>query len=203
MHAIAKKESAVRPKRTRSAVVKVSLAVVAVFILLAGIYTSQIVKMIKMGSKMVPPPETVTTAEVRPAEWQPMVSAVGSISPVQGATVSAEVGGTVSEITFESGAIVKKGDVLVRIDASAEEAQLRSAQAEADLAKADRDRSRDLATRKVISQAELDAAETKFKQKNAAVENLKSIIMKKNISAPFDGHAGNGRRWKAATDLRE
>ena len=190
MHAIAKKESAIRPKRTRSAVVKVSLAVVVIFILLAGIYASQIVKMIKMGSKMVPPPETVTTAEVRPAEWQPMVSAVGSISPVQGATVSAEVGGTVSEITFESGAIVKKGDVLVRIDASAEEAQLRSAQAEADLAKADRDRSRDLATRKVISQAELDAAETKFKQKSAAVENLKSIIMKKNISAPFDGHAG-------------
>jgi membrane fusion protein (multidrug efflux system) len=177
-------------KRTRGAVIKVSLAVLVVFVLLAAIYASQIVKMVKMGAKMVPPPETVTSAEVRPAEWQPMLTSVGSIAPVQGATISAEVPGTVSEIAFKSGAEVKKGDILVRIDASAEEAQLRSAEADASLAKADLDRSRDLAQRKVISAAEFDAAESKFKQKVAAVDNIKSIIVKKNIAAPFDGRAG-------------
>lgn len=177
-------------KRVRRAVFKVVVAVLAVFLLLAAVYASQIVKMIKMGSKMVPPPETVTSAEVQSTEWQPMLSAVGSISPVQGATVSTELAGTVSEIAFESGAQVKKGDLLVRIDASAEEAQLRSAEADENLAKSDLDRSRDLAARKVISSAELEAAEAKFKQKTAAVDNLKSVIVKKNIAAPFDGRAG-------------
>ena len=179
------------PKRkpTRPVIV-VSVAVLGVFLLLAGVYASQIMKMIKVGSTMVPPPETVTSAEVKPANWQPMLSAVGSLAPVQGATVSAEVTGTVSEIDFQNGAPVKKGDILVRIDASAEEAQLRAAEADAVLAKTDLDRSRDLSERKVISSAELDAAEAKYKQKGAAVENLKSIITKKNIAAPFDGRAG-------------
>ena len=180
----------INSKKKLAPLVKVIIGLVVVFLLVAGIYASHIFTMVSMGSKMVPPPETVTTAEVRQVEWQPILSAIGSISPVQGAIVSAEIAGTVAEIKFESGAAVKKGDVLVRMDTSAEDAQLRAAQAEGELAKADLDRSRDLAARKVISKAELDAAETKFKQKVAAVDNIKSIIDKKNISAPFDGRAG-------------
>ena len=114
---------------------------------------------------MVPPPTTVTSAKVEQANWQPMLSAVGSITPVQGATISAELAGTVQEIGFQSGTPVKKGDVLLKLDASAEQAQLRSAQADAELAKADFERARDLAQRKVISQAELDAAASRFTQR--------------------------------------
>ena len=177
------------PKPSRG-VGKVVLLLVGVFLVVAGTYASHIFTMISMGKKMVPPPETVTSAEVRQVEWQPNLVAVGSISPVQGATISAEIAGTVAEIKFESGALVKKGDILVRMDTSAEEAQLRSAQAEADLAQADLGRSRDLASRKVISKAELDTAETKSKQKIAASDNIKSAIDKKNIIAPFAGRAG-------------
>ena len=67
---------------------------------------------------------------------------------------------------------------------------MRSAQADAELAKADLDRARDLANRKVISKAELDAAQSKYSQKKAAVDNMQSIIDKKEIHAPFDGIAG-------------
>ena len=52
----------------------------------------------------------------------------------------------------------------MKLDASPEEAQLQSAEAEAELARADLERARDLATQKVVSKAELDAAESKFKQ---------------------------------------
>jgi membrane fusion protein (multidrug efflux system) len=104
--------------------------------------------------------------------------------------ISAELAGTVSDIGFQSGAPVKKGDVLLKLDASAEQAQLRAAQADAELAKADLDRARDLATRKVISKAELDAAAAKYAQKQAAVDNMQSLIDKKEIHAPFDGIAG-------------
>ena len=64
--------------------------------------------MIKAGKATVPPPTTVTSAIVKQADWQPTVAAVGSVSPVQGATISAELAGRVSEIDFESGAKVKK-----------------------------------------------------------------------------------------------
>jgi membrane fusion protein (multidrug efflux system) len=85
---------------------------------------------------------------------------------------------------------VKKGEVLLKLDASAEEAQLRSATADAELAKNDLDRARDLSARKVISAAEFDAAQSKYTQKKAAVDNMQSVIDKKQIRAPFDGTAG-------------
>ena len=178
-------------KRTRKAVLKVIAGLVGVFLLIAGIKVMQIMTLISSGKKMVPPPTTVTSATVQKGDWQPMLTAVGSINPVQGAMISAELAGTVSEINFQSGTLVKKGDILLKLDASAEQAQLRAAQAEAELAKADYERAKDLASRKVISPAELDAASAKFSQKKAAAENIQSIIDKKEIRAPFDGAAGN------------
>src|SRR3712207_3178559 len=115
---------------------------------------------------------------------------VGSIAPVQGATISAELPGTVAEVVFQSGTPVKKGDILLKLDASQEQAQLRSAIADAELAKADFERARDLAARRVISQAELDTASSRFMQRQAAVDNMQSLIAKKEIRAPFDGIAG-------------
>lgn len=168
----------------------VIIGVIALLLIFGGIKVLQIMAMISAGSKMVPPPTTVTSAVVKKADWQPSLNAVGSISPVQGAIIGAEVAGTVSEINFKSGASVKQGDLLLKLDASAELAQLRSAQADADLAKADFERAKDLTARKVISRAELDAARSKYAQKQAAVENMQSIIAKKEIHAPFSGVAG-------------
>ena len=177
-------------RRSRGAVFKVVLGLVVVFLAIGGIKVMQIMKLINAGKAMVPPPTTVTSAKVEQANWQPMLTAVGSVAPVQGATISAELAGTVAEIGFQSGTAVKKGDVLLKLDASAEQAQLRSAQADAELAKADFERARGLAERKVISQAEFDAASAKYTQRKAAVDNIQSLINKKEIRAPFDGIAG-------------
>jgi len=192
MHATATKIPEPQPKRKRArgAVFKVILALVALFLLIAGIKALQIVTMVSSGKKMAPPPTTVTSAEVQKGDWQPMLTAIGSISPVQGAMISAELAGTVAEIDFKSGALVKKGEVLLKLDASAEKAQMRSAEADAELAKNDLERARGLAERKVISAAELDAVQSRQTQKRAAVENMQSAIDKKQIRAPFDGTAG-------------
>ena len=177
-------------KSTKKIVWKVIAALVGLFLLIAGIKVWQFAAMISAGKKMVPPPTTVTSAEAKKADWQPMLTAIGSVSPVQGAMISAELAGTVTEINFQSGAVVKKGDVLLKMDASPEQAQLRSATADAELAKNDLERARGLAERKVISAAEFDAAQSKYAQKKAAVENMQSAIDKKEIRAPFDGTAG-------------
>lgn len=177
-------------QRPRRAVLKVVLGLLGIFLVLAGIKALQIFTLVSSGKKMTPPPMTVTSAKVEQADWEPVLTAVGSVSPVQGATIGAELAGTVREVSFQNGAVVKKGDVLLKLDASAEQAQLRSAEAEIALAKSDLDRARDLSARTVISRAEYDAAQSKFMQKQAAVDNMRSMIDKKEIHAPFDGVAG-------------
>jgi membrane fusion protein (multidrug efflux system) len=180
-----------KPKASRGSCGPIFFAVLAlglVVVIIGGVKFFQIRKMMSMKPPM--PVETVSSAVVKEVNWAPILSSVGSISSMQGATVATELGGTVTEIGFENGALAKKGDLLIKLDASSEEAQLRSADSDAQLAKADVERSRDLATRKVISKAELDAAEAKAAQKIAGADNMRAMIAKKEIRAPFDGQLG-------------
>jgi membrane fusion protein, multidrug efflux system len=160
----------------------------AIFIFVVGTKVLQIRKM--MGAPRVMPPTAVTSAPVKEEQWAPKFSAVGAVSAVQGAVVSTELGGVVGEIGFENGGEAKKGDVLMKLDASQEEALLRSSEAEAELARADLERARDLVSKKVISKAEIDASESKFNRLNAVVDQMRSSIRKKTIIAPFDGQLG-------------
>lgn len=178
------------PKKRRGAVFKVVLGLVVVFALLAGIKVLQITTLISTSKKMVPPPTTVTSATVQQADWEPILRAVGTVNPVQGAMISAELAGTVAEVSFQSGAPVKKGDPLLKLDTSPEQAQLRSAEADAQLARNNFERAKDLAARKVISKAEFDAAQSTFQQKQAVVDNIRATMEKKQIRAPYDGVAG-------------
>src|SRR5438477_5037679 len=194
MHDVAKGISTVpvqsnaRPRRRGRAIGVAIGGLLALVILLVGVKALQIRKM--SSSPMVMPPTTVSSATVKEEDWAPTVAPVGSISAVQGAVVSSEVGGVVSQIAFENGGTAKKGDLLLQLDASAEEALLRSAEAEAELGRQDLERSRGLASQKVVSKAELDAAESKFNRLNAVVDQMRSNIRKKTIIAPFDGQLG-------------
>jgi multidrug efflux pump subunit AcrA (membrane-fusion protein) len=107
-------------------------AILALFFTLADVKAFQFRKM--ASSPMTMPPTTVSSAPVKEEDWPPVLSSVGSISAVQGAVVSTELGGTVGEIRFQNGGEAKKGDVLIRLDVSAEEAQLHTAQADLELA---------------------------------------------------------------------
>ena len=160
-----------RSKRTTAGAV---FAVLFLFLALVDVKLLQFLKM--NSSPMVMPATTVTSAVAKEEDWAPALSSVGTISAVQGAVVSSELGGTVAEVKFQNGGVAKKGDILVRLAATSEDADL-------ELARSDLMRTRDLAARKVISKAELDAAESKLKQKEGAVE-------KREVRAPFDGQLG-------------
>ncbi len=142
------------------------------------------------ATKMVTPPETVTADTVRKESWPTSVTAVGSLVAVQGVTVGAELGGKIVKIDFESGDQVKAGDVLVQLDTSTEQAQLRSAEAAAALARINLDRSRDLLAKHTVSKSDFDTAEAQFKQRNAEVDNVRAMIGKKTLRAPFAGSLG-------------
>jgi membrane fusion protein (multidrug efflux system) len=142
------------------------------------------------AAQMEMPPETVTSDQARSFSWPNTVSATGSLVAVQGVTVTAELGGKVEKIAFKSGDRVEKGDLLVHIDVSAEQAQLRSAEAAARLARINLDRNQDLRANKTVSQADLDTAEANFKQATAQVDNVSATIAKKTLRAPFAGRLG-------------
>lgn len=154
---------------------------------LVGVKAAQIGSMISAGKSFVPPPESVSSAKVEETGWRPSTSATGSIVAVRGVTVGAELPGVVREIDFDSGATVRRGAVLVKLDTSTEEAQLDAARADARLARLNADRARTLRAREANSISDLDAALAKLQAADAAVANLRAIIAKKTIRAPFDG----------------
>jgi len=164
--------------------------VLVIFVALAGVKFSQIKTMIGFAKTFQPPPETVSSAVAHAESWTETLSAIGSINAEQGVTVAPEIAGTVSEIDFESGANVTKGDLLLKMDTSSEEAQLRSLIAESDLMKLTADRTRKLHADNTASQSEVDQADANFKQADANADNLRALIAKKTIRAPFTGQLG-------------
>jgi membrane fusion protein (multidrug efflux system) len=172
---------------------KVFLAFVGLLVLagaLGGIKFLQIDRMIAQGKQFVPPPATVTTAEAKAEAWIQQLTAVGSLEAVQGVTVTAELSGKVVDIAFEPGAYVGAGELLVQQDISSETAQLRADEATLALKKANFDRSRELLAEKVTTRAVYDQALAEYKQAQAAIDNIRSVIAKKTIRAPFAGRLG-------------
>ncbi len=151
---------------------------------------AQVRKAMAAGGKFAPPPTVVTTVVVKAQAWQPVLSAVGSLKAVHGVTVSTDLAGIVSQIAFESGTEVKKGDLLVKLDTQQEEAQLRSAEVRLNFAKTDFERKRDLITKKAISESDLDTAQSQLMQMQASVEEMKALVARKRLTAPFDGLVG-------------
>ncbi len=158
--------------------------------ILGGIKGLQIDRMIAHGKQMLPPSEAVTTAVAILQTWESLLPAVGSLAAVQGVTVTAELTGKVVQIAFTPGSRVKAGDMLVKQDTSSEEAQLRSAEAAAALAKLNVERLGKLLAERTIAQSQYDSAEAGYKQAVAQADNIRASIAKKTIRAPFDGRLG-------------
>jgi membrane fusion protein (multidrug efflux system) len=116
---------------------------------------------------------------------------VGTLVAVNGTDVTTEAPGVVSAIRFESGQRVRKGEVLVQLDASAETASLRALEAALKLAQAQRDRYRELfTTRQAVARADLDERESEAERLQAEVNAQRALIARKTIRAPFDGVLG-------------
>ena len=109
---------------------------------------------------------------------------------IQGVLITPEIDGTVCEIGFTNGAMVAKGDLLVKMDTSTEDAQLRAQEATVQWDKVNLDRAQALRTANAISQSDLDSADATWKQAVATADSLRAIIGKKTIRAPFAGQTG-------------
>lgn len=155
----------------------------------AGTKGAQIGAMIDAGKSFVPPPEAVTSAKVERVKWSRTTGSVGTLVPLRGVTLGAEIPGTVRKLSFDLGDQVRAGQVLVQLDTSTEEAQLAAAEADAALARSTLERVQSLVKSGSGTAADLDAAEARQKAAEAGVATLRATIAKKTIRAPFDGRA--------------
>ncbi|MEO0444228.1 MAG: efflux RND transporter periplasmic adaptor subunit [Pseudomonadota bacterium] len=157
---------------------------------LVAIKALQIGALIDSGKNFSPPPLAISSAEVKAAEWENTLSAIGSLEAANGLVITADLSGRVSRILFEAGSDVKAGDLLIEQDTSTEKAQLRSATASVALARNNLERIDELYQKQVASKSEFDDAQTSYQSALADADNIRASIEKKSIRAPFDGSLG-------------
>ncbi|MCA3556128.1 efflux RND transporter periplasmic adaptor subunit [Aestuariivirga sp.] len=136
------------------------------------------------------PPETVSAELARTDTWQTRIAAIGTVTAFQGIDITPQVGGMVTEIKFESGQDVKKGDLLVKLDTETEEADIRSISAELANNQTELTRREGLLAKGIVAVTELDALRTKQRVLEATLDRRRAEVAQKFIYAPWNGRVG-------------
>ena len=136
------------------------------------------------------PPETVSAEAARTDTWQPQIAGIGTLTAPEGIDITPQVGGVVDTISFDSGQDVKKGQLLVKLNSSTEEADLRSLTAQLVNAEADLARRQGLADKGLVAKSDIDQLRSQRDSLQASVDRDKALIAQKSISAPWDGRLG-------------
>jgi len=166
------------------------LGVVVVLLSGLGFMKFKQVQTAVQASAFQPPPEAVTSVVAKREQWPSTTAVIGTMEAVHGVMVSADLPGTVVKINFESGKAVREGDILVELDTSQERAQVASLEAQRDLAKVNYGRMQQLVKQGVISRMDYDQATAQQRQTEANVGEIRAIIQRKTIRAPFSGILG-------------
>jgi len=142
------------------------------------------------AERMGPPPESVSSAAVLAQTWEETLPSVGTVTGVKGVDLSTDSPGRVTRIHFDSGDVVKQGQLLVELDASVERAQLGAARSDRDLARVNLQRSRALFAQNVIPRAQLDSDQAALEAAERNIAALEAAIERKMVRAPFAGKLG-------------
>ena len=146
----------------------------------------------------------VTAVKVQQHDVPIVLEGLGTVTPLNTATIRTQVQGTLESVDFVEGKEVKRGDVLARIDPRVYEAQVDQAEAalardEASLknAKTNLARTQPLASRGFATQQLLDTQDSQVTQgegtvalDKAALEAAQTQLSYTTITAPFDGVTG-------------
>ena len=143
-----------------------------------------------IASAPKPGPQTVSTMKAELLEWQPQITAIGSLTPAQGVDLSSEISGLVRSVNFHSGDQVQAGQLLVQLNADADSASWRAASAAAELAEVVQKRDQAQLAAQAVSPAQVDNDLADLKSKKAIADQQLATLEKKSIRAPFSGKLG-------------
>ena len=142
------------------------------------------------SAKQQEPMETVTVAVAKEIEHRQTTTSIGTVLALRSITVKNELAGTVREVHLTPGQIVEAGTVLVALDVSVEEAELKAQEAQAVLAKTVLDRRQNLSHEMATTQEEVDRARADLDVARAQIARTKAIIGRKTVRAPFRSRVG-------------
>ncbi|EFA29187.1 membrane-fusion protein [Haemophilus influenzae HK1212] len=127
-------------------------------------------------AEMPEPSSPVTALEVQPREWTPVINTTGLVRANQGAMLSTQNAGTISQVLVQNGQQVKKGDLLIELDSSVEHASLQAAQAQLPALRQTYQRYANLLKSNAVSRQEMDNAKAAYDAQLANIESLKAVI---------------------------
>ena len=140
-----------------------------------------------------PPGGFAMPVEAAPVKVGPSrrdIVAIGSLRSTESVMIRPEFAGRIVELGFAEGQKVRKGQVLVRLDASVERAEVAQAQASLAFSRSNYERADELMKRGAGTQRALDEARWKLRNDEATVNLMQARLEKLVINAPFDGVAG-------------
>lgn len=169
-----------------------------IMLALAGILFGSVFGMKWFGNRMMNeyldampvPPATVSSTTAQVMSWDRYLQATGSLVPVQGADLTTEVSGVVTEIHFKSGDWVEAGAPLLFLDTTIERGELARLQAQLELAELNRKRVAELYERSTVSKSEYDTAVAETRSAQAAVDAQAGRLAQRELRAPFAGRLG-------------
>lgn len=135
-------------------------------------------------------PVPVEVVELKPVRVQESITAVGSLRSNESVVLRPEVSGRIATIGFRDGQSVRRGQLLVGLDATLNEAEVAQARAEFDLAAANLKRTEDLASKNFVSSSAQDQAASSVQVAEARLKLAQARLAKMRIVAPFDGVVG-------------
>jgi membrane fusion protein (multidrug efflux system) len=184
------------------------------------------------GQPQMEPPQFVEVLTAESSPWQPTARLVGTVVAKRAVMLANEILGVATEVGFDSGQVVEKGQVLLKLDDSTEQADLtaalaaerlanathetalaniRAAEANLNLARSNHRRAESAAVGNAISPQELDRAKAELEkaiadldkeqatktralaeldQAKARTLQIRTLIAKKTLIAPFRARAG-------------
>ena len=169
------------------------IMLIACTVVFGGVFGMQFMgkkAMNQFFDNMPEPAQTISSAKAQRMQWPLEIVSVGSLSAVNGTQISSEVDGVITELLFDSGQRVKKGQRLLSIDSSQQQAELQRLQSQAQLAELNLGRILDLYKQRAVSKAEVDTAKAETQTAQAAARAQQERLAKYNIVAPFDGLLG-------------
>ena len=115
------------------------------------------------------------------------ISASGTLNPVKSVQVGTQVSGMVSDIYVDFNDVVKKGQVIARIDPREWQARFEQAEANYILARRNHENNKKLIEKNFVSPAAFDQTLSAYKSAKAAMDMAKKALDDTVIRAPVDG----------------
>lgn len=135
-------------------------------------------------------PATVTTSVLQPSAWVDSLDALGTVRANESVTITAKVSETVTQVHFESGDLVKAGQVLVTLSGRTQQAAWAEADANYKEAQSQFVRQQDLAGRQLIAVSQFETQRAARDAAKARLDQMRAQLSDRVISAPFAGVLG-------------